>query len=195
MESSNELSDEQFWKNKIKEYWKVFLVMIIAGVCAVIGSILVLIWFIRTSPIGVYGTATLNDWRLDWVVGFIILIILWELLFVGVPSGLFFGLGGYLWWRRLPEEKKNEFRSREKKKTHRAREAGGGGGFSFIMFIGYCLYHGIMGTYYTPFGNMSYTYWIYSFFLLFAWFLIVLGIPAGIILLIVYLTKWRKKSE
>jgi hypothetical protein len=195
MENSNELSDEQFWKKKIKEHWKPFVVMIAAGVCAVIGAILVFFWFIQSTPIGNYGQATFNDWNLDWVVGFIILIILWELLFVGAPSALVFGLGGYLWWRRLPEETKEEFRSRDKKTKTRAKGAGGGGGFGIVMLIAYCLYHGIMGTYYTSFGTFSYLFWIYTYFLTIIWMIIVLGGFAAIILLIVYFAVWRKKTE
>ncbi|MFX1595530.1 MAG: hypothetical protein ACFFBK_05660 [Promethearchaeota archaeon] len=195
MEDSKKLTDEQFWKKKIREHWKVFIGMIIAGVCAAIGALLVLIWFIDTSPIGAYGSATIDQWKLDWVVGFIILIILWELLFVGVPAGLFFGVGGYLWWRRLPAEEKQEFKDREKKEKHRARDAGGSGGFGFLMFIAYCIYIAVDGNYRTQFGDLPYTYWLSSWFLTLMWILIVLGIPAAIILIIVYFKVWRKKSE
>ncbi|MFX1417962.1 MAG: hypothetical protein ACFE9N_03460 [Promethearchaeota archaeon] len=195
MEKSSELSEEEFWKKKIKEHWKAFILIIVAGICAVIGGLLVLIWFISTSPIGAQGTAFIQQWNLDWVVGFIILIFLWELLFVGVPLGLFFGVGGYIWWRRLPTEEKDEFKAREKKDKHRARNAGGGGGFGIFMFIAYCIYIAVQGNYYTPFGALPYTYWLASYFLTFMWILIVLGIPAGIIVLIVYFTVWRKKTE
>jgi len=195
MENSHKLSDEQFWKKKIKEFWKTFLVMIIAGVCAFVGALLVLFWFIQTSPIGGYGLWYFNDWSLMHGVSFMILLILWELLFVGVPAVLFFGVGGYLWWRRLPAETKQEFKDREKKKTHRTRDVGGGGGFSFFMFIAYCIYIAVQGNYDKAFGTLPYSYWIYSWFLTFMWILIVLGIPALIVLIIVYFKVWRKKSE
>ncbi len=192
---SEELSEEAFWKEKIKKHCKTFVIIIIACICAAIGALLVLFWFIQTSPIGTFGTAFIGDWNLDWIVGFIILIILWELLFVGIPAGLFFGLGGYLWWRRLPADEKQEFKDREKKNKHRKRNTGGEGGFSFFMFIAYCIYIAVDGNYFTPFGALPYTYWVYAWFLTVMWILIVLGIPAGIVLIIVYFTVWRKKSE
>jgi len=92
---SEELSDEQYWKKKIKEHMPLFIVIIIAAAIAFIGALLVIIWFIETSPIGAQGTALIGDWSLDWIVGFYILIILWELLFVGLPAGLFFGVAIY----------------------------------------------------------------------------------------------------
>ncbi|MHA2008549.1 MAG: hypothetical protein ACXABO_14050 [Promethearchaeota archaeon] len=192
----SDVEEKKYWEKKIREHWKVFAVCIAAGIVAFIGAILVLIWFISESPIGAQGTATFNDWNLDWVVGFTILIILWELLFVGVPCGLFFGLGGYLWWRSLPEEEKQEFKDREKKeKAHRKEKYGGGGGGGLVVFIGYCLFHGIKETYNTPFGNRSYSYWVFTWIETIMWFFIVLGIPALIIVLVLYFTKWRKKSE
>ena len=192
---SEELSDELYWKKTIKNHLTAFIVIIIAGVCIVTGAVLVLFWFIETSPIGLQGTATLDQWSLDWIVGFYILMILWELLFVGIPTGLFFGVGGYIFWSRLPDEEKQEHKARDKKKSHKKRNAGGGGGFSFFMFIAYCIYMGIQGNYYAPFGSQPYSYWVYSWFLTIMWILIIFGIPICIILLIVYLTVWRKKLE
>ncbi len=193
MENSNELSDEQYWKKSIKNHLTAFIVVIMAGVGIILGALTVLFWFIQTSPIGNFGAATLNDWSLDWIVGFFILVFLWELLFVGVPTAVFFGVGGYIFWKRLPEEERQEYKAREKK--HTARNTGGGGGFGFFMFLAYCIYMGIQGNYYATFGSQPYSYWISSWFLTFMWIVIVLGIPICIILLIVYLTVWRKKSK
>lgn len=193
---SNELSEKKFWEKKLKEHWKELAVCIALGIAACIGAVIVLIRFIETSPIGAQGTALIGDWNLDWIVGFTILIILWELLLVGAPCALVFGLGGYLWWRRLPEEEKQEFKDREKKeKAHRKEKYGGGGGGGLLIFIGYCLFHGIKGTYYTPFGAVLYSYWIFTWIETIMWFFIVLGIPAAIVIIIVYFTYWRKKTE
>jgi len=191
---NEELSDEQFWGKKIKAHMTTFITIIIAGVCAIIGVLLVLFWVIETSPIGAQGEALIGDWSLDWIVGFMWIVIGWELLFVGIPTGLFFGVGGYIWWKRLPEEEKAEFRARDKKK-HRARNTGGSGGGGIVMFIAYIIYMGVQGYYYAPFSSQPYSFWVYSFFLTIMWMVIVLGIPACIILIIVYFTVWRKKSE
>ncbi|MFX1288872.1 MAG: hypothetical protein ACFFFY_10000 [Promethearchaeota archaeon] len=191
---SEELSDEQFWGKKIKAHMTTFIAILIAGVCAIIGVLLVLFWVIETSPIGAQGEALIGDWSLDWIVGFIWILIGWELLFVGIPTGLFFGVGGYIWWKRLPEDEKAEFRARDKKK-HRVRNTGGSGGGGIVMFIAYIIYMGVQGYYYAPFSSQPYSFWVYSFFLTIMWMLIVLGIPACIILIIVYFTVWRKKLE
>ena len=172
-----------------------FIVIIIAGAFVITGFFLVIIWFIESSPIGNYGDAFIGDWSLNWIVGFYILVILFELLFVGLPTGLFFGVGGYIWWSRLPDEEKAEFKAREKKNKHRKRNAGGSGGGGFLMFIAYCIYMGVQGSYYAPFSSQSYSYWVYGMFYTIMWLVIIIGIPVCIILLIVYLTVWRKKSE
>ncbi|MFX1410864.1 MAG: hypothetical protein ACFFA6_10950 [Promethearchaeota archaeon] len=193
-----EISDEVFWKNKIKQYWKVFIICIIAVIVCLIGALLVLVWFIETSTLGGQGDWTFNDWTLNYVVGFMILIILWELLLVGVPAALFFGLGGYLWWKRLPEEEKQEYKEREKrekKKYKNTKNWGGGGGFNIFMFIAYCIVIAIDGHYNTRFGQLDYSYFIYAWFFTFMWLLIIFGVPVVIILLIVYFKVWRKKSE
>jgi hypothetical protein len=153
-------------------------------------AIKVFIWQIQTSPIGNYGNATFDQWSLDWIVRFFIVLILWELLFVGVPAGLIFGLGGYLWWQRLPGQEKSKFKE-EGKKSHKSRGAGGCGLF---MFIAYCIYVAIDGNYYAPFGSQPYSYWVYSYLLTIGWLLIIVGIPVAIGGLI-YLRYWLNKPE
>ena len=193
--SNEEKSKETYWKEFAKKNWKLIAVAFAACVILFIVALVVIIAYINASPIGGMGTWTLNDWTLNYIVGFMIQIILWELLFVGLPAGILFGVGGYLWWSRLSEEDKQEHKAREKKNKHRKRNAGGSGGGSFFMFIAYCIYIATQGKYDTPFGNESYSYWVFAGFYTFMWLLIIFGIPIAVILLIVYLTYWRKKSE
>ena len=192
---NEELSEETYWKEFAKKYWKLIAVAVVVCVILFIVAIVVMIAYINTSDIGGQGTWTFDQWTLNNVVGFIIQIVLWELLLVGLPAGVFFGVGGYLWWSRLPEEDKQEHKAREKQNKHRKRNAGGGGGGSFFMFIAYCIYIATQGRYDTPFGNESYSYWVFAGFYTMLWIFIIFGIPIAIILLIVYLTVWRKKPE
>ena len=184
---SENMSEAEFWKKHINDHIWTLIIVIIAG------FFLVLIWIIETSPIGAQGTALIGDWSLDWIVGFMWITIGWELLFVGLPTAVFFCVGGYIWWKRLPEEEKAVYKAREKK--HTAKKTGGGGGGGIVMFIAYIIYMGIQGYYYAPFSSQPYSFWVYSFFYTIMWIAIVLGIPACVILLIVYFTVWRKKSE
>ena len=192
---SEEKSEETYWKEFAKKNWKLIAVAFAACVILFIVALWVIIAYINASPIGGMGTWTLNDWTLNYIVGFMIQIILWELLLVGLPAGIFFGLGGYFWWSRLSEEDKQEHKAREKKNKHRKRNAGGSGGGSFFMFIAYCIYIATQGKYDTPFGNESYSYWVFAWFFTLMWIFIIIGIPVVIILIIVYFTVWRKKSE
>jgi len=194
--SNEESSEEKYWKKFFKNHWKVVAIGITAVIVAFIAAYLLLVVFIATNSIGNYGTASIGLWTLDWIVGFMIQYTGWALLIVGVPSVLFFGLGGYLWWRSLPDAEKQEFKDREKREKARRKEKyGGGGGGSMAIFIGYCLLHLIRGTNNITFGSITYTYWIFSWFETIMWFFIVLGIPAIIIVIIVYFAYWKKKSD
>ena len=195
MANEEKVSEEQFWKGIAKEYRTIIIIAIVAVIVLFIGALLVGYWFIQTSPLGGQGTWTFDEWTLNYLVGFMILIMLWELLFIGVPAGVFFGVGGYIWWSNLPQEKKQEFKDREKKKSHRKKNYGGGGGFSFFIFIAFCILIALKGKYNAQFGSESYSFWIYSWFEAFMWIFIYFGIPVIIICIILYLTVWRKKSE
>ncbi|NIQ05918.1 MAG: hypothetical protein GWO20_09415 [Candidatus Korarchaeota archaeon] len=191
MSNNESSSNEQFWKKQIKEHPIAFGIFIVACVLVITGALLVLRWFIETSPIGGQGTWTIDQWTLNDVVRFIIRIIFWELLLVGLPTGVFFGVGAYVWWKSLPEAEKQEFRNREKRKKTRARDTGV---FNLITFIAFCIYVYFDGNYNTKFGDLPYSYFIYSWLYALMWMLILLGIPAAIILLIVYFTVWRKNE-
>jgi len=195
MANEEKISEEKFWKDTIKEYQKYFIVAVIAAVFAFIGALLVVFWIIEVNPFVDPRTGTFDDWTLNYVVGFMILLTFAELLFIGIPALLVFGLGGYVWWSNLTPEKKQEFKEREKKKSNRKKDYGGGGGFSFFMFIAYCIIMGLERNYNTRFGDKSYSYWMYYWFITLMWIFIILGIPAIIICVILYFTVWRKKKS
>ena len=80
-----------------------------------------------------------------------------------------------------------------KSKWH-GRRAAEGGGFGFFMFIAYSIYMYIRGDFFTPFGDYEYSYWVYAWFHTLAWLFVIIGIPAAIILIVVYFVVWSKKE-
>jgi hypothetical protein len=189
MEGIEKERNEDFWERKIKQHWKAFIVFVIGCIAALAGGILVLFWYIETTPIGDMGAATIGEWSLAWIWEFVIFLVLWEILIIGIPAAIALGIGWYVFWKRLSAEEKAEWKGREKKK-HRGSSAGGG--FGLVMFIAFSILMYLRGEFSTPLGNFPYSYLVYTLFTALGWLLLIVGIPAVIILIIVYFTVWRK---
>jgi len=169
----------------LKNHWKALIAVIIAGVIAFTGAIMVFVWFVQTSNI---ASLTISELSVASALWFIINLILWELLFVGLPSLIIFGLGGFLWWSGLSPKDKKDLKSKDKKSHSRS----GGDAFEFLMFIAFIIYLLADGTFFTPFGDLPISYWLFSCLWSFIWLLILVGIPLGLVGLI-YLARWCKK--
>ncbi|MFX1237843.1 MAG: hypothetical protein ACFE8P_09000, partial [Promethearchaeota archaeon] len=155
----NTINNEKFWKEEIKKHWKALVLGAVAFVGLLIVAVVVFIWHVETTPFGNQGTATFNEWSLEWIVGFVIVLVLWELLFVGLPAVLIFGVGGYLWWKTLTSDEQAKFKCEDKKKEKKYKHAGGCGcGCGLFMFIAFCIFMAIHGAYSVPFGSQPYSY-------------------------------------
>ena len=199
--ANNEGEKEKYqWKKLLRKNRKAFSAFIVAMILAFIGFILVMVWYIETSPLGGQGSWTFDQWTLNYVIGFLIQSILWELLFVGIPLIAFLGIFGYLWWTNLSDETKEEFKSldadsklKKGKKTQNKKYQSGGGG-SFFLFIVMCIMVAIDGNWSTRFGDLSqgYSYFIYAYMFGMMWIGIIIGIPIVIAVVIYYLTKKKE---
>ncbi len=199
--ANNEGEKEKYqWKKLLRKNRKAFSAFIVAMILAFIGFILVMVWYIETSPLGGQGSWTFDQWTLNYVIGFLIQSILWELLFVGIPLIAFLGIFGYLWWTNLSDETKEEFKSLDadkklkKGKKSQNKKYQGSGGFSFFIFIVVCILVAIDGNWNTRFGLLEYSYFLYAYLFAMMWIGIIIGIPMVIAVVIYYLTRKKEKG-
>jgi hypothetical protein len=126
------------------------------------------------------------------VVTFVLHLVFWELVLIGIPVGIA-AVGGWQWWKRLPNE--------EKKKYHffssRSRTTGGSGGISILLFIAFCIKVFIDGNWDVTIASWSLDYVVESMISILIWVAIIFGIPAviGVILWINYSMKKKQANE
>ena len=192
IEDSGKTSNDGFWKNLAIRYWYIIFIFGVITVGAVIGLILTLDWYVKTSAIGGFGTWTFNDFSLGEVVAWFIFLVLWMLLFVGLPTLAVGGtIAAIVWFKVLPPDVKQEIKT-QPKRVPGGKRSGGGGAFGFLLFIGLCIKVWVDGNWLTKFGSLSYGYFIQSLIIVFIWGLIVIGIPGAIIGIIWLLRKhWK----
>ncbi len=183
-EKSNEISNEVFWKNLATQYWYYVVIFAAIIVGAIIGCILTVNWYVDNQTIGGNGTWTFNQFSMKSSLSWVIYLFFWILLLVGAPTA---GIGGFIvalnWFSLLPEDLKAEMKTRWKKdeelrKSRKKRDTGGA--FSFLMFIGVCIYIYIDDNWSTSFGNLDLSYFVHAYLTILMWGLIIFGIPAAI---------------
>lgn len=130
----------------------------------------------------------LGLWTMGDLVAFILYLIFWELLLVGVPVVIGAAVG-WLWWRRLPSEEKGEYRFFGR----RSRATGGGGGVSLFLFIVFCVKVFLDGNWDVAIGTWTFDYVVYSVLWILIWILVIFGIPAAIGLIWWINHEMRKK--
>jgi hypothetical protein len=197
--SEEEVKDKQFWKLIIKKYWLRAIPFVLIVIGAVVSMLYVFIWHVETGDgVRVYATMTFNEFTVGSVIGFILLLIVREILLVGLPAlgalGITFAI---VWFFTLTpenrEELKNAFKRGEKGKKKPVSRSGGFGVFNFFIAIAFLIIVFAQGYWDTPFASLNVMYFVIWYIQAIIWIVIIFGIPA-VIILILWLTNKIFKS-
>ena len=169
-------NDEKIWKKFLRNHWKILVLFIVGAILASIGAILVYLWFVGDAQLTGLVPATLGLWSMGHIVTFFLHLILWEAMIIGVPVILTIVGIIFLWWKKLPDDEKKEYKSEHLfgKRSHRAE---GGEGISFLVFIAFIIKIYLDGNWNVPFATWTFDYIVYSCLLALIWVLIIFGIP------------------
>jgi hypothetical protein len=180
-------TDDKSWKKFVRNHWNMLAFWIIAGIVAVVGAVLVFQWFVGEAQATEMVPSALGQWSFSHMVTFILHLALWELIIIGIPVAVV-AILGYLWWKRIPDEEREEYKFFGKgTKTQQ-----GGSGISFLFFVAFCLKVYIDGNWEVAIATFTLDYVVNSMITIMVWTAIVFGIPAIIIGLIMLSREVKK---
>lgn len=199
---SFEISDEAFWKLMLKKhFWKLvpFIAVIIAAFISGVYVFVTLIELPTEYPEGPYALWYFNDWSIGRVIWFVIIFLVRELLFVGLPTLGVFAIIGAIIWFTLPDADRAEIKARGKRREAKKKkkeekewwdkkgkpvaQGGGGGGFVFLVWVAFLIIVAVNGNWDVQFGNLNLFYFVETFIWAIIWVGIIFGIPAAILLI------------
>ena len=183
--SKNESKD---WKKFLSKHWKVAAIFVVAAILAVAGAVYVYSWFVGEAQLVGLVPSTLGLWTMDNLVMFIVHLVFWELLCIGIPVAVG-AAAGWMWWRSLPDEEKKEYHFGK-----RSRTTGGGGGVSVLLMVAFAIKVYIDGKWDIAIASWTLNYVVDSLVSIIVWCAIIFGIPAGIIGLIWLSHEIKKKG-
>ncbi|HVP22577.1 MAG TPA: hypothetical protein VMS77_01540 [Conexivisphaerales archaeon] len=164
------------WKGFLRRHWTMLAFWVVGAVLAAIGGVLVFLWFVGDAQSTGMVPASLALWTMGHCVTFMLNLIFWELVYVGIPIGVA-SVAGWLWWKRIPDEERRKYRffSGGSRST-----SGGGGFFSLVVFIAFCFEVNADGKWNVPVSTWTLNYVVYSWLTALAWILVVIGIPLAL---------------
>jgi len=125
---------DKIWKKFLKKHWQMFAFFIVIAIVAFAGAIYVFLWFVGEAQLTGLVPPLLGGWAMGHFIPFLLHLIFWEFIFIGIPViiaivAIYFG-----WWKKLPDKERKEYRD-----GHlfgkRSKRSDAGGGFSFLIFI------------------------------------------------------------
>ena len=167
--------DNNGWKAFLRKHWKIAALFVVCAVLALVGAILVFLWFVENAQLTGMIPELLGLWTMGNMVTFILHLIFWELLLIGIPVGIG-AVAGWQWWKRLPDEEKKEYNLF----GNRSRTTGGSGGISALFFIAFCIKVFIDGNWDVAVSSWTFDYVVGSMISILIWIVIIFGIPTAI---------------
>jgi hypothetical protein len=164
------------WNKFLKKHWMMFAVFIVAGILAVIGAIYVFVWFAGYAQTTGLVPSILGLWTMGNTVMFILNLIFWELVLIGIPA-VIGAVIGWQWWKRIPSEEKAEYHLFGR--GSRSRDAGGG--VSLGLFILFAIKVYVDGNWNIPISTYSLDYVVGSMITILVWIAAILAIPMAIV--------------
>ncbi len=163
------------WQRFLRKHWAAFAAFIAAAILAVAGAVYVFVWFTGIAQSAGIVPSTLNLWSMNNVIMFILHAIFWELVLIGIPAAIG-AVIGWLWWRRLPEQEKQQYHLSGK--SSKGRNAGGA--ISPLLFIAFAIKVYVDGNWNAAIAGFSLDYVVGSMVTILIWIAAILAIPATI---------------
>lgn len=165
---------EPDWRGFMKKHWGIVTVFVVLAALAVAGAVYVFWWFTGNAQSTGLVPSTLNLWTMNNVVTFIVYLIIWELVLIGIPVAIGAVLG-WQWWKRLPvEEREYRFFGR----GSRSRNAGGA--VSPLLFIAFAIKVYVDGNWNEAISTWKLNYVVDSIITIVIWIAAIFAIPATI---------------
>jgi hypothetical protein len=162
------------WKEFLRRHQLAVAMFFLAGALAVVGSIYVFFWFVNNAQSSGLVPSSLGLWTMGNLLTFILTLIFWEVILVGLPV-ILAAVVAWRWWRSLPMEERIGYHFGK-----RGRSTGGSGGVSLFFFIAFCIKVWLDGNWNVPISTFTLNYVVSSWFIILLWSLIIFGIPAAI---------------
>ena len=170
---------ENIWKKFLRNHWRLCVLFIVVAALAIIGAIYVFLWFVGDAQSTGLVPASLGSWSMGYLVTFLLHLLFWEVIFVGIPVLIAMVLIYSLGWKKIPDEERKEY-----KRGHlfgkRNKRSEGGEGISFLIFIVFCIKVYLDGNWGVAIATWKFDYLVYSCLWAFIWVLIIFGIPIAI---------------
>ena len=170
---------DTIWKKFLSKHWQIFVFFIIVAVVAIISAIYIFLWFVADAQSTGLVPEILGLWSMGHLTSFLLNLLFWEFIFVLIPILVIFAIFYFMWWKKLPDAERKEYKEKNLfGKSSKRSDAGGA--IMFLINIGFVIKVYLDGNWDTPFANWTFNYLINSFVTVLIWFLIIVAVPMGI---------------
>jgi hypothetical protein len=107
---------------------------------------------------------------------FILYLIVWEFILVGIPVLVVMAIMYFGWWKRLPDKERKEYKD-EHLFGKSSKRSDAGGGICFLINIAFIILVILDGNWAKPFATWTFDYLIHTYLWAIIWLAIIIGIP------------------
>ena len=136
----------------------------------------------------------MGEWSIGYLVTFLLNILLWEVLYIGIPVLIVIVLIIFLWWKKLPEEERKEYRHGHLFFGKNSRRSDASGGISFLIFIFFVIKVWLDGNWDLAFGTWELDYLVSTWLTALLWVVIIFAIPISLGAIWWISTKIKKEA-
>ncbi len=172
MTEQTEPQESAYWRKFIGKHWAIVTVFVVAVILAVAGAVYVFWWFTEYAQTINLVPSALSLWTMNNIVIFILHLIFWELVLIGIPVAVG-AIIGWQWWKRLPAEEKKEHMFGQHSRSRNAE-----GAISPLLFIAFAIKVYVDGNWNSAISTWTLDYVAGSMITILIWIAAIFAIPA-----------------